>query len=65
MSEDFTGRNCKLVRDTRFADGTIHTTKESMKILRSINQLGKPAFMVTLQNGLTSILFPDEISIDE
>ncbi len=62
---DPTGKHCRLKRSTRISDGSVHNPTEILTIKRITESLGKVAYIVSLENLGTTMLFPDEIDIEE
>jgi hypothetical protein len=57
------GRYCLLKRPVRDRDGVNHF-KEKPKVLRELINLDRRMFLVEFDDGSTTFLFPDEVSIE-
>lgn len=63
MGDEFdpVGKQCRLKTSKRLADGTIHDSNESLTIKRIADSLGKVMYLISLSNGTTAYVFPDEV----
>jgi hypothetical protein len=55
-------RRCRLLRPVRDHDGRGRFNEEA-RILREISNLGRRMFLVEFDDGATTFLFPDELTI--
>ena len=57
------GRYCMLKRPVRDRDGISHF-KERPKVIREVINLDRRMFLVEFDDGSTTFLFPDEVTIE-
>ena len=57
------GRYCLLKRPVRDRDGVNHFN-ERPKVVRELINLGRRMFLVEFDDGSTTFLFPDEVTIE-
>ena len=57
------GRHCLLKRPVRDHDGVNHFN-EKPKVLREVTNLDRRMFLVEFDDGSTTFLFPEEVSIE-
>lgn len=57
------GRYCQLKRPVRDRDGVSHFN-EKPKVLRELTNLDRRMFLVEFDDGSTTFLFPDEVTLE-
>jgi hypothetical protein len=57
------GRNCRLLRPVRDHEGR-NRFGEKPLILREVNNLDRHMYLVQFDDGATTFLFPDEVSVE-
>jgi hypothetical protein len=57
------GRHCLLKRPVRDRDGINHFN-EKPRVVRELINLGRRMFLVEFDDGSTTFLFPDEVTIE-
>jgi hypothetical protein len=57
------GRRCRLLKPVRDHEG-LSRFSEKPRILRSVDNLGRRMFLVQFDDGATTFLFPDEVTIE-
>jgi len=57
------GRHCRLVRPVRDHQGQTRFNEQPL-VLREVKNLGRQMFLVQFDDGSTTFLFPDEISVE-
>jgi hypothetical protein len=57
------GRYCLLKRPIRDRDGVNHFN-EKPKVLREVTNLDRRMFLVEFDDGTTTFLFPEEVTIE-
>lgn len=62
-TEELTGRRCQLKRPIRDRQG-LTRFNETPVILREVNNLDRRMYLVQFDDGATTFLFPDEVSVD-
>jgi hypothetical protein len=62
-SETMIGRRCRLLKPVRDHEG-MSRFSEKPRILRSVDNLGRRMFLVQFDDGATTFLFPDEVTIE-
>jgi hypothetical protein len=63
IADPVVGRYCTLKRPVRDHDGVNHF-KERPKVLRQVVNLDRRMLLVEFDDGSTTFLFPDEVTID-
>lgn len=58
------GKNCKLNNSIRATDGTIHNPDEQLTIIRVLQNLGREMYLVSMPNGTSTFVFPNEVTIE-
>ena len=61
-SESPVGRRCRLLRPVRDHAGTTHFGEEP-EILRELRNLERRMFLVRFDDGQTTFVFPDEVTL--
>lgn len=62
-SESVVGRHCHLNRPVRDRQGTTRFNEQPV-VLREVNNLDRRMYLVQFDDGSTTFLFPDEITLD-
>lgn len=62
-TEAVVGRHCRLQRAVRDQQGRTRFT-ERPQVLRDVNNLGRRMFLVQFDDGSTTFLFPDEVTLE-
>ncbi|MGC1341147.1 MAG: hypothetical protein WA854_02400 [Candidatus Binataceae bacterium] len=57
------GRNCRLLRPVRDHEGR-NRFGERPLILREVNNLDRHMYLVQFDDGATTFLFPDEVTVE-
>jgi hypothetical protein len=57
------GHHCRLLRPVRDRQGQTRFSEQPL-VLREVKNLGRRMFLVQFEDGSTTFLFPDEISIE-
>jgi len=57
------GRHCSLLRPVRDQEGRSRFNERPV-ILRQVNNLGRRMLLVQFDDGSTTFLFPDEVTIE-
>ncbi|HTQ25494.1 MAG TPA: hypothetical protein VMI09_12420 [Candidatus Binataceae bacterium] len=57
------GRRCRLLKPVRDHEGLSRYT-EKPRILRSVDNLGRRMLLVQFDDGATTFLFPDEVTVE-
>lgn len=57
------GRACRLLRPVRDREGRSRFQEHPL-ILREINNLDRQMYLVRFEDGSTTFVFPDEVSLD-
>jgi len=63
MNTEATGRHCRLLRPVRDRQGQTRFNEQPL-VLREVKNLGRCMFLVQFDDGSTTFLFPDEISLE-
>jgi hypothetical protein len=61
--EAVVGRNCRLLRPVRDHEGR-NRFSEKPRILREVINLGRHMYLVQFDDGATTFLFPDEVTLE-
>ena len=61
--ETVVGRRCRLLKPVRDHEG-LSRFSEKPRILRSVDNLGRRMLLVQFDDGATTFLFPDEVSLE-
>jgi len=61
--EAVVGRQCRLLKPVRDHDGRSRFA-EKPTILRELSNLERKMYLVQFNDGATTFLFPDEVSVD-
>ena len=61
--EAVVGRRCRLLKPVRDHEG-LSRYAEKPRILRSVDNLGRRMLLVQFDDGATTFLFPDEVTVE-
>jgi len=61
--EAVVGRRCRLLKPVRDHEG-LSRYSEKPRILRSVDNLGRRMLLVQFEDGATTFLFPDEVTVE-
>jgi hypothetical protein len=61
--EAVVGRHCRLLKPIRDREG-LSRYNEKPRILRSVDNLGRHMLLVQFEDGATTFLFPDEVTVE-
>ena len=61
--EAVVGRRCRLLKPVRDREGQSRYS-EKPRILRSVDNLGRHMLLVQFEDGATTFLFPDEVTVE-